>query len=124
MRVLHVIDVAEPVGGAQIYLHEIVSQLAQAGHDVAVVHGDAAAAMPNGVPSAEYGTEAVNDWVTNFRPDVVHVHGSSLPVGMEAKLRDLPLIHSLHDMSFACASGSKYFRGGQICIDPTARGAS
>lgn len=115
MRVLHVIDVVSPVGGAQTYLHGVAKMQLAARHEVAVVHADRDGSVPQGVLSKQLQSAATDEWVTRFDPDVVHVHGPTLPRELEHLRSSFPLVHGLHDFGFACASGSKYFRSGSEC---------
>jgi glycosyltransferase involved in cell wall biosynthesis len=118
VKVLHVTDVVEPLGGAQIYVHGIVGMLAVREHEVAVLHGDRTELTPAGAAAAEYGSAGVADWIAAFGPDVVHVHSPRLLPSLQSTLHAFPVVYSLHDFSFACASGTKYFRNGAVCTRP------
>jgi glycosyltransferase involved in cell wall biosynthesis len=115
VRILHVIDVVAPVGGAQTYIHEVAELLAASGHSVAVLHGDAYAGMPTWLSHENWHANNVGRWIDALDPQVVHVHGPDVPRPVAAMLDGVPVIHSLHDYSFACSSGTKYFRNGDIC---------
>jgi glycosyltransferase involved in cell wall biosynthesis len=113
MRVLQVIDVVAPVGGAQRSVLDTMELLETAGHEVMVVHGDAA--VDGHIRSARYSDPDVSGSVHAFNPDLVHLHGTGVPSWLEPMLNARPVVHSLHDFSFACSTGSKYFRDGSLC---------
>jgi glycosyltransferase involved in cell wall biosynthesis len=122
VRILHVIDLLAPVGGAQRYVHDVLALLDGAGHEVAVLHGDDVAHEQLDVAAERYSATRVKTWISSFGPEVVHVHETALPSGLEAALREFPVVHSLHSFSFGCASGTKYFRDGRICSRPHGAG--
>jgi glycosyltransferase involved in cell wall biosynthesis len=115
MRLLQVVDVLAPVGGAQTYLRDVSELLLAAGHEVGVLHGDASTVAPAGVRICALEDPGAPEWIRDFEPDVAHVHSARLVPHAEHLLGGTPLVHSLHDFAFACASGTKYFRSGRAC---------
>jgi glycosyltransferase involved in cell wall biosynthesis len=115
VRVLQVVDVLAPVGGAQTYLREASELLLAAGHEVGVLHEDASAVAPAGVETCLLDAPGTAGWILDFEPELAHVHSARLLPHAERLLAGIPRVHSLHDFAFGCASGTKYFRGGRVC---------
>jgi glycosyltransferase involved in cell wall biosynthesis len=119
VRVAHVIGTLAPVGGAQTYARAAAEQLAKAGHEVAVLHQDGEAPAIEGVSLYPFGmdSEALSS-LERFDPDVVHAHDWALWDALVETQIGRPVVRSLHNFAFACASGSKYFRDGAVCVRP------
>jgi len=117
LRILHVNGNAHQAGGTETYLAALLVAQIQRGDDVAFLHTDPQADFPPGVEYVPIGEqEPTKKWIRSFRPDVLHLHDWSLPLELEIKLtRDYPTVCSLHTFSFACASGERYFRDGEVC---------
>lgn len=117
MRILHACDILQPVGGMQVYLRRLIELQIQAGNDVAVRHGDSGAIAPAGARCLESNDPgAIRTFIREFNPDVVHVHDWGLPDDIEAELsRERRLVRTLHDLSFGCSTGTRYFRNGDLC---------
>jgi glycosyltransferase involved in cell wall biosynthesis len=114
VKIVQIIDVFAPVGGAQRSLLDGIELLEAAGHEVFVLHRDAGAGDAR-FRSARYTVSDILDRIREFDPDVVHVHDPWVPPALEPALVGRPVVHSLHDFAFACSTGSKYFRDGKIC---------
>jgi len=98
MRIVHVNRSAERIGGVESHLLALVDEQRARGHAVEILHAG------NGLD------------VNAFAPDVVHVHGRFLSDDAERGLQArYPLVRSLHDFSFGCASGERWFRDGRVC---------
>ena len=121
MRILQVIEVLAPVGGAQRTALDTIGLLEAAGHEVFVLHQDAGV-DDDRVRYARYPHSGVPDRIHAFDPDIVHVHEAAMPANLEPVLAVRPVVHTLHDFSFGCSTGSKYFRNGTVCTRPHGRG--
>jgi glycosyltransferase involved in cell wall biosynthesis len=117
MRILHINGNAHRAGGTETYLAGLLAAQSGRGDDVALLHTDTGPDFPPGVAYASIGEKAVTRrWIERFRPDVVHLHDWSLPAELEVEVsREYPSVRSLHTFAFACSSGERYFRDGQIC---------
>lgn len=99
MRILHAHTETRAVGGTETYLHALAEAQRAAGHEVLLAH--------RGTAPAEAAA---------YAPDVVHIHRSPFAPAVEAGLaRRARVVRSLHDFSFGCAAGHKWFRDGSPC---------
>lgn len=99
MRIAHVSATGRRVGGTEAYLLDLMSEQAARGDTTKL-----------------YAADAGPIEVDAFAPDLVHVHGTPLTVEQERGLqRRHRVVRSLHDYSFMCASGERWFAGGAIC---------
>lgn len=114
MKIVQIIDVLAPVGGAQRSLLDGTELLEAAGHEVFVLHRDAGVDNAR-IRSKRYTDSDVLDRIRNLDPDVVHLHEPWAPPALGPVLVGRPVVHSLHNFAFACSTGSKYFRDGTIC---------
>jgi glycosyltransferase involved in cell wall biosynthesis len=124
-----------PTGGVATYVRLLSGALAEAGHEVLVVHGeagDAVEASPGGVhvaaaPGAFRSDESasrvagsiVRAELREFKPDVVHLHGTNnfpLEAAIQAEYAALKTLH-VYDF---CPSGTKFHhRTDQACVEST-----
>jgi glycosyltransferase involved in cell wall biosynthesis len=99
VRVAHVAGTKQRVGGTEAYLLDLVRAQQLRGDDVAVFAADEG--------PVDLGT---------FAPDLVHLHGTPVSRDADEELqRRYRVVRSLHDYSFMCASGERWFAGGEIC---------
>lgn len=99
MKIVHAHTETGAVGGTETYLHALVEAQRAAGHDVLLAHRDTPV-----------------DAVAAFAPDVLHFHRSPFSPAAEAALAaDAGTVRSLHDFSFGCATGHRWFRDGSHC---------
>ncbi len=113
MRILHVLGTARRIGGAEAYALDTALAQRERGNAVAVLHRD-----PDACIDLEHhcAVDGYEEWVASFAPDVVHVHGSALDLAVEARLQARgAVVRSLHDFSFACATGQQYLGNGDVC---------
>lgn len=117
-----------PNGGVAVYLRDLACALADAGHDVIVVHTDRKAppvspivrevvvekfADPQG--NAEATAQRVVAAVETFRPHVVHVHACN-NFWLEQALRQrFPSIKTLHTYDFCPADTKFHFALDRPC---------
>jgi glycosyltransferase involved in cell wall biosynthesis len=135
VKVAHVIDRINVVGGVQTYLGALLPGLAGHGVDSVLIAGDAsgsfgdfeavrAAAPLHDGPRLPAGQRAELDRVLRaIKPDVVVSHIATSPgVGREAS-RHAPVIVHAHDFFAACPGGARYLEHAeQFCVDgPGAR---
>jgi glycosyltransferase involved in cell wall biosynthesis len=115
MRVLHALLSTAPLGGAQVYeLATARGQIAR-GDTVGLLLAGSDAA-PEDIPSCRPADAAeAGNWIAEFAPDVVHVHGFPFPSGFEEQIAERPVVRSLHDHGFDCSTGLRYLRNGRIC---------
>jgi glycosyltransferase involved in cell wall biosynthesis len=99
VRVAHIATTRQRVGGTEAYLLALSVAQALRGDDVAIFAAD----------EGPFDLEA-------FAPELVHVHGTPLSRSADEELqRRYRVVRSLHDYSFMCASGERWFAGGEIC---------
>ncbi len=123
-----------PNGGIATYVRLVSAALADAGHSVLVLHGDASDGVaPPRVEisrmrsysyaesgaSAEACVSGAMDQLMAFRPDVVHVHGvNNIPLERRV-LDEFPAIKTFHVYDF-CPSGTKFHHAtDQACTFST-----
>jgi glycosyltransferase involved in cell wall biosynthesis len=111
-----------PNGGIATYVRLVSAALADAGHQVLVLHGDASdGRAPRGVEiarfaayshsafgaDAEAAVGATMDQLLAFRPDVVHLHGvNNIPLERRV-LGEFAATKTFHVYEF-CPSGTKF----------------
>lgn len=99
MRVAHVATTKKRVGGTEAYLLDLARAQGLRGDDVQIFAAD----------EGPFDLDA-------FAPELVHLHGTPLSrAGDEDVQRRYRVVRSLHDYSFMCASGERWFVGGEIC---------
>lgn len=128
-----------PNGGIATYVRLVSAALADAGHQVLVLHGDASdGRAPRGVdtarmqpfsrvafgPDADEAVAATMDQLLTFRPDVVHLHGvNNIPLERRV-LGEFAATKTFHVYEF-CPSGTKFhhatdqactFRTSAACV--------
>ena len=122
-----------PTGGVATYVRAVAAALAEAGHDVAVIHGEQEAeeaglpfrlaAVPGAFQREAAGdaarSAAVVRLVDEFNPDVVHVQSNNnFPLEHLLGARR-PTIKTYHVHDY-CPSGTKYHFGpNRACRVPT-----
>lgn len=112
MRVAHVTALARREGGTESHVLALAAAQAARGDDVTIVHAHGESASIPGVRALR-ATAAV---LGELAADVVHVHGRPLAAeAEEAFAAGHPVVRSLHDFSFGCATGEHWFRGGAPC---------
>lgn len=132
MRVLHVNTFAEPIGGAELYVHHLSARLRDAGHTVGLF------AASSKEPSSTPETRVIKrpDWdgatllrddalesaliehCTRFRPELIHVHNlHTFPVMLIARLAELgvPIVQTIHDAGLFCANSWLVHADGKVC---------
>ncbi len=136
MRIALLTDDWRPTGGVASYVRLLAPALADAGHDVLVVHDGLdteAAAGPRGVTVAAAtgafrarshaldteGATRVSERVRAFQPDVVHLHANA-NTELERRMQQLgPTVRTLHGLEM-CPAGSKLHGvNGRICTVAT-----
>lgn len=110
-----------PNGGIATYVRLVSAALADAGHQVLVLHGDAFDGhAPRGVETARFAAShsvvgadaegavgATMDQLLAFRPDVVHLHGvNNIPLERRV-LGEFAATKTFHVFEF-CPSGTKF----------------
>jgi glycosyltransferase involved in cell wall biosynthesis len=116
--------------GENAVVDQEASVLSSRGHDVVLFqrHSDDIAAwsslrrvtLPFRIIWSEESRRGVTAALTEFSPDVVHVH-NTFPLVTPSVLyacRDasVPVVVTVHNYKLACASGD-FFRSGQVCHD-------
>ncbi len=131
MKILHLNDHYEKVGGAEILLFRALEALEKAGVSNVIIHQHPAAASDERrtyqVP--ELGKvslsphrkmlETLRQIVDREHPDVIHVHDIGNPDVIELCGRLRPTVQSVLNHSFYCPGGLKYLpRLGRVCKRP------
>jgi glycosyltransferase involved in cell wall biosynthesis len=123
MRIAVVNRSRRRVGGIETYLNTIISELAQAGHEIAFWHEvdepveheqielpPAAASWCVAALGARRALEALRDW----RPSVIYTH-QLLDPELERRVLDLaPSVFFAHDYQGTCISGDKTFKAPTV----------
>lgn len=139
MRIAFITPDWVPNGGIATHVRLVASALANAGHQLLVLHADAADGVgPPGVelarvrsfshaasgPHAELAVAEVMEQLFAFRPDVVHVHGAHNVPLEQRVMAEFPTTKTLHVFDF-CPAGTMYhhstdrpcgFRPGLACV--------
>jgi glycosyltransferase involved in cell wall biosynthesis len=147
LKVVHLLGWYFPdsVGGTEVYVEGLCKRLQAAGHDVLVAAPDARGSAPqhyehDGVPVFRYaipanptrdeahhrvaapGADALHAWLSQERPDVVHVHSLTTGVGLQEiraaeqlKSRVIVTCH-LPGLGFLCRTG-ELMQWGRVPCD-------
>ncbi len=136
MRVALLTDDWRPTGGVASHVRLVAPALAEAGHDILVVHaGDAddpgptherlqvrvvrGATRDHGRRANASAVPAVLDVVRAFSPHVVHIHANSNLLLDDALRAAWPTARTLHSLD-VCPSGTKFHGAlGRECTYPT-----
>ena len=120
MNLLHINNFAEPLGGAEIYMYQLMEELGSRGHRVGLFAGSEHQAestpLRRVVQRPPFKTanlmddsallEAFAEFTTAFQPDLIHVHNCShLPPSLVYAIGRLgvPAMMTVHDGSPVCA---------------------
>jgi glycosyltransferase involved in cell wall biosynthesis len=128
MRVLHVADRLTDRGGAYTWMLGVLEGLA-AEHELRLVVGeDDGAVRPPCALDVRPGLEArvdapadLEDVVSSFSPDVVHVHNVVNPAVLEWATRRADALLTVQDHRFFCPTRGKWTLAGRVCRRPMAR---
>ena len=132
LRILHVNMFAERVGGAEVYMNDLVDLERSAGHTVGIfaAHSVNSSTTPElrvvqrvdwdpaglvGDPPFE---QAFLEYARGFRPDVIHVHNlNHFPARIVARIAELgvPTVQTIHDAGLFCANSWLVHGDGRVC---------
>ena len=147
MKIAHLVGWYFPdsVGGTEVYVEGLCKRLQAAGHEVLVAAPDARGSAPphyehEGVPVFRYvipanptrdeahhrvaapGADALHAWLSQERPDIVHVHSLTTGVGLpeiraaeQLKSRVIVTCH-LPGLGFLCRTG-ELMQWGRVPCD-------
>lgn len=117
MRIVHVTATADRAGGAEAYTLGVAAAQRARGDEVWIAHRYGGGGITGGVGELRWQSwRELAVHLDAVRPDVVHVNGSPLDAAAFAELQAWHrVVRSLHDWSFACASGELWLRGGEAC---------
>jgi glycosyltransferase involved in cell wall biosynthesis len=128
MRILHVADRLTDRGGAYTWLLGVLEGLA-VHHEVRLVVGeDDGAVRPPCALDVRPGLEAradspadLEDLVSGFAPDVVHVHNVVNPAVLAWAARRADTLLTVQDHRFFCPTRGKWTLWGEVCRRPMTR---
>ena len=118
MRILHVVRFGSIMGGAETYVAALCEGLRAAGHDTALVYGEApdgerpevaaGVALP-AIAAGEPDPAGLTAAIERYAPDLVHVHTPELPWVAAAARALSPVMVAVHDHRLNCPTGTKYW---------------
>ncbi|HET7572558.1 MAG TPA: glycosyltransferase family 4 protein [Gaiellaceae bacterium] len=118
MRIAHLLSAPRREGGAEAHALGLAAAQAARGDEVALLHLEPGPDAPASVAARPLasGAEAARV-LAETGAELVHVHGLPLDPAAERTLAasGVPAVRSLHDWSFGCASGQRWFRDGSHC---------
>lgn len=127
MRILHINDTYAMTGGIARYLFEVMDLLEQAGHENVVVYQqehqrtitDHRPAHHIPALGTNSSSNAVQDVIEEYRPDVVFLHAVYDPMLVKAVVDRLPTMAYIHGFHTVCPGLAKYFRRvDAVCTRP------
>lgn len=145
MKVLHVVELYRPLGGAERLLFGTLDLLDKAGHENIVVADGHQGQTRSGrwaehfVEGLELGPLAsplsvlgVSPWIRRLRselreivekhrPDVAHVRNMQNPFVVEALTEALPTVRSIHDPRLTCFTDWRLLPDRSVCTKPLGR---
>lgn len=130
MKLLHINNYYEPIGGTEVYLHRLFDALEKRGVENVVV----TEVMPNGptetkrrvhtvagvtafvAPASRLSLEGINDILSDEKPTYVHVHSMANPAVLAACVARVPTLRTIHNHDDYSPGGIKYFpTSGEVC---------
>ena len=132
LRILHVTSCADPIGGAERYVYAIEEAQRARGFETFVFGtspdreidkgGLRVVRRPPFIPEELFGdrtvTNALDETLGAFRPDVVHIHNLyGLPLTIETRLadQDCAMLQTVHDYSTLCPNSWCVRGDGRVC---------
>jgi len=132
LRILHVNLFAERVGGAEVYMNDLVDSERWAGHTVGIfaAHSSQTAASPilrvvqraDWDPAGLVGDppfeQAFLEFAREFRADILHVHNlNHFPARLVARIAELgvPTVQTIHDAGLFCSNAWLVLGDGRPC---------
>lgn len=142
--------VPETVAGAEVIAHNLAVSLAEKGHEVYVfcrgwkLEGEPYAVRDEEldglhVRRVDFGRagqtpyynrhdpaidQALHDYLTEIQPDLVHIHHMrylTTNIVAVAKRFGVPVVITMHDMSFRCPIGSRLYHDDTLCYREAGR---
>ncbi len=134
MRILHLNDHLDWVGGIETYVLSIIPRLRERGVEQAAVFGKGDGAHvehPVHVPEVSSPRPAdrstarkrVEQVLDEFGPDLVQIHNLYNVGAIEACLDRVPTVVYVHDFRYACPASSFYFRRPNVICERTCSAA-
>jgi glycosyltransferase involved in cell wall biosynthesis len=134
MRILHICDYYQPLGGTEYYILNISKSLEASGHKVSVIYGkknDENSPMSERasyyVPEILNSTKALSvDLMEKMQnilelesPDIIYIHNISNYALATWLNKRKPLVRYIHDQRICCPKGDKMFSfQGRLCNSP------
>ncbi len=132
MNLLHINNFAEPLGGAEIYMYQLMEELGRRGHRAGLFAGsenkEESTPVRRVVKRPAFQTanliddeallEAFAKFTTDFQPDLIHVHNCShLPPSLVYAIGRLgiPAMMTVHDGSPVCTNSWLVYGDGTPC---------
>ena len=132
MRVLQVSNFAEPLGGAEVHMHQVIEALGARGHRVALFAGSEQteehtelrrvvkrpAWSPADLIHDPKLLTAFESFLEEFKPELIHLHNAShLPISLITTLGShaAPVLMTVHDASVVCANAWLVWGDGTPC---------
>jgi len=132
MKVLHINDYYEPVGGTEVYLRALLDALEERRVETVVVCHQQVA--ESGSARKTYGVAEIATFslrrsravvaelariLSREKPDVIHLHRVDNPYVTEACQGFAPTLRTLHNHNLYCPGGVKFFpSSGAACQKP------
>jgi glycosyltransferase involved in cell wall biosynthesis len=128
MRILHLADRLTARGGAYTWMLGVVGGLIEGGHDIRLAVGgvDGSVSAPCDVEvQAGLGSRAeaqveLDDLVSSFGPDVIHVHNVVNPLALEWAAEHPGAVLTIQDHRMFCPTRGKWTLEGEVCRQPMA----
>lgn len=132
MKVLHVNDFYEPVGGSEIYLFAALEALERRGVETVVVYEHPARApsarrrsyqvaglVLSGRRASKDAAACLTEILREEKPDVIHLHTIGNADIVAACLAHAPTVRSAHNHNDYCPGGAKYLPAlRRVCRKP------
>ena len=121
MRILHLNDRLSARGGADLYLLDLI-EAQQTSHTTALAVGrkDEQVALPcpihliQGMDERDPNHISMDSLLSDFRPDVVHIH-NVMNSQVMAAVQGIPTLVTVHDHRSFCPGSGKWTLDGQQC---------
>lgn len=131
MKIVHIHDHLESVGGAEVYLSEVCQGLQERGQEIVRLYllskeaegilepGAYRMQRPHGYLNGLSKRREFLDLLCRESPDIVHLHSLFSPVWVKALVARYPVVLTLHNVAPLCFLTSKIRSDtGQVCRTP------
>lgn len=136
MRILHINDYKEKIGGAEVYMYAVMEELSKRGHHIKLFTSDVTEKdysyrikhiCPKDYLNRLFNVDSysrIKHVATSFKPDIVHVHGifNELSPSIIFALKRYPIVMTVHNNQILSPLPISVGKDGTPCKQEVCRG--